>query len=315
MPEPWLALPAPAKVNLVLRVLGKRPDGYHEIETLFHALALHDLLLARRCPGASRLHLESRAGSGFAVPADADNLVLRAAAAFAAAVPGASGAEFVLRKRIPAGGGLGGGSSDAAAALRLLNALHGEPLPAAELHRLARGLGADVCFFLRGGTQVGRGIGDDLAPVPDFPGLAVLLLLLPFGTATAAVYKSCRAELTQGTAKDKKPSDNALGYKELAVPQGLANDLEEPAFRLQPELQRLFGLVAAHTAGVRMSGSGSTLFLAFPEREKERLARAQAKLAFLRHHGVVLHTTRSARGPWPLPPRRLPDAFQGLPEG
>src|SRR5262245_11835821 len=114
----WLALRAPAKVNLVLRVLGKRADGYHEIETVLHALALSDLLLGQAAPERFELIVDSRCATGSPVPATEDNLVLRAARAFHAAAGLRGGARFFLRKRIPAGGGLGGGSSDAAAALR-----------------------------------------------------------------------------------------------------------------------------------------------------------------------------------------------------
>src|SRR5690606_15723244 len=141
MNAPVLALRAHAKLNLALRVHGRRSDGYHELDTWFAEIELHDELWATRAEaGEITLELESAAASGMPVDPGADNLVARAARAFAGAVPAAPGFRFHLRKHVPAGAGLGGGSSDAAAALRLCNALSTRPLPPDELRRLAQGL-------------------------------------------------------------------------------------------------------------------------------------------------------------------------------
>jgi 4-diphosphocytidyl-2-C-methyl-D-erythritol kinase len=291
----WLALRAPAKVNLVLRVLGRREDGYHELETVFHALALGDLLLGRLAEDGLELTIDSRCDVGSPVEATPENLVLRAARAFYGALGREGGARFHLRKRIPAGGGLGGGSSDAAAALRILQHLHAHPLAEDELHELARGLGADVPYFLCGGTQLGLGRGDILAPIPEFPGLELLLLLPPIGTSTALVYKNSGAELTMTREDGRSAPSKALAYKALAVPTGLQNDLEVPAFALHHELQRLREVVAARYPDVRMSGSGSTLFLARPRGHGHELDRAREELSFLNRHGVYL--LRTCSGP------------------
>lgn len=308
-PFVWLALSAPAKINLVLRVLGKRPDGYHELETLFHALSLRDLLLGRPVPEGFALRVESRCATGLPVPDSPDNLVLRAARRFHEVTGVAGGAHFVLRKRIPAGGGLGGGSSDAAAALRILQAWHGDPLTEARLAALARELGADVPFFLRGGTQLGLGVGEALTEVPAFPPLALLLILPPFGTSTAAVYKNCGAELTMAPDPCRNPDSKVPAYQALAVPEDLMNDLEAPAFALHHELRELREMVAHLDANVRMSGSGSSLFLARPVAMAVELDRAQSELRKLRQHGVFLMRCHSQRVPARERPRPVRLSF------
>jgi len=234
------------------------------------------------------------------VPDSQDNLVLRAARAFHAATGIAGGARFVLRKRIPAGGGLGGGSSDAASALLILQAIHGRPLAEPQLRALAATLGADVPFFLKAGTQLGAGIGDQLTPLPDFQRLELLLILPPFGTSTAAVYKNCAAELTMATEACRNPTSKVPVPKALAVPDDLVNDLEAPAFALHHELRELWAVVARVDAGVRMSGSGSTLFLARTFTRAVELDLAQRQLAHLQDHGVVLLRTRSQPQATPL---------------
>ncbi|MBK8974411.1 MAG: 4-(cytidine 5'-diphospho)-2-C-methyl-D-erythritol kinase [Planctomycetes bacterium] len=263
-----LALRCPAKLNLYLHVLGRRPDGYHELDTVFCALELSDLLIAARRgePGIA-LRIVEGAGGGLPVAAGPDNLVHRAALAVlrAAGLDGRTGLAFHLHKRIPAGGGLGGGSSDAAAALRLANRLCGAPLAAAELDELAVGLGADVPFFLRGGTCRGRGIGERLEPLVDAPPLAFLLVLPPFGTDTGAVFRELAAQRNVGGAQPRSGISYRLDPRQhLAFFEVSRNDLEPPAMRRHPELAALFETLCdpAVAAGLRMSGSGSTLFAA-----------------------------------------------------
>ena len=166
-----LVADCPAKINLGLEVVGRRPDGYHELVTIFQAISLADRLAAE---AADELSLTC---SDTAVATD-DNLCLRAARALRAATGVTAGARLHLVKRIPAAAGLGGGSSDAAATLWLLNELWGTGLPAARLAELAAGLGADVPFFLDGPTALGTGIGEVLTPLP-FPPPTWLVLLRP----------------------------------------------------------------------------------------------------------------------------------------
>lgn len=291
-----LSLVAPAKVNLWLRVLGRRADGYHEIESCLQAVQLADEV---RAETALRVALDVRCETiaGGDVPTGPDNLVWRAADAFRRATGHGAGARFTLIKRIPAGGGLGGGSSDAAAALLLMNALSGQPLDAAALHDLALGLGADVPFFLRGGTQIARGIGERLDPVADPPRFYFVLLLPPFGTSTAAVYGNWSAGLTAGGALPRIPESKLSPDQGPSVPtrpESFVNDLETPAMRLHPELAALRDRVREKGfPAVRMSGSGSTLFLAFSTRVEAE--RALGALQLLREEGVSLLMTESAQ--------------------
>jgi len=172
-----LALPARAKVNLVLSVTGRLPDGRHALATRFQALSLHDLLEAEAA-AATSIEVVGEA------PAGPDNLVLRAHAAVESSAGRSLPTRFRLHKRIPAGAGLGGGSADAAAALRAMNALHGLNL---DLHPIARALGADVAFFLCGGAADASGAGDVLAPAAVAGGW--FAIAWPgFSVSTAAVY-------------------------------------------------------------------------------------------------------------------------------
>ncbi|MCB9878413.1 MAG: 4-(cytidine 5'-diphospho)-2-C-methyl-D-erythritol kinase [Planctomycetes bacterium] len=268
-----LSIPARAKLNLTLRVVGRRADGYHLLDTVFHTLALHDDLVVARAPAGVTLAVSGdRDVAG--VPTDARNLVVRALQLLQEAVGDHGGFAARLHKRIPHGGGLGGGSSDAAAALRLGNRLLGDPLDGPALDAVAVRLGADVPFFLRGGTQRGRGIGDQLEPLA-VPSRHFVLVLPPFGCETAAVYKNHAAMWNEGAAAATVPLVTVLDNRDTAVGIGYANDLEAAAERLQPGLSRLRRAIAA--AGVpdtHMTGSGSTLFVPFDEaRAAERCAR------------------------------------------
>ncbi len=298
-------LRAPAKVNLGLRVLGKRPDDYHELDTVFHALELHDDLFAqprsRVAETGSRVIELQIAGAD--LEPGPDNLVHRAAVAFFDATSIESGVRFFLDKRIPLGAGLGGGSSDAAAALRLLHHLHPGALQPAVLQELAAGLGADVGFFVEAGTQRGRGRGELLTRLAH-PELHFLLILPPFGTSTTTVYKNYPAQLISAPQQANIPEDKAVPSKGLAVPEGLRNDLECVAMQLYPELravrERIFD---AGISEVRMSGSGSTLYTVSENQDVVR--QAECRLRFLEEDGVRLLRTRSAddryQGPCAVP--------------
>ena len=258
-----LALEARAKVNLHLAVIGRREDGYHEVETVLHTLALGDSLYCEECPAGVELSILTETRTGLPVEPDEDNLVKRAARSFFAVTGADLGFRFHLVKRIPAGGGLGGGSSNAAAALRLMNATVQDPLPPEQLYDLARGLGADVPFFLAGGTQVGRGVGDELEPLPDEPKLQFLLILPRVGTSTRAVYENLRAQLTVGRGKASIPRHKVFAHKEFSLPTDFPNPLEASALQLYPELRSIRRRVEeAGYPDVRMTGSGSTFFLA-----------------------------------------------------
>lgn len=286
-----------AKLNLVLRVLGRRADGYHLLETLLHPLQLHDELWMARAGHGIALRLEAET-ERCRVDAGDDNLVVRAARLLLERTGAGGGFRCLLRKRIPAGAGLGGGSSDAAATLRLGNALLGEPLSRGELLPLARRLGADVPFFLAGGSQWGRGIGDELTPQP-VESMHFLLLMPPFGCPTAEVYKTYAAELNSARQQASIPLSSAPPFRDPDVRGGLVNDLEAAAERIRPELGGLRRrLEARGFGGARMAGSGSTLFLTFAD--AAALAAAEDALRDLEAEAVRLVATGS--GPQQLLP-------------
>ncbi len=286
-----LWLPARAKLNLVLRVVGRRADGYHLLETLFHAIELHDDLWLARSAGGLTLAVTADDARD-AVPPGADNLVVRALQRLGEAVGGAPGFRAHLHKRIPHGAGLGGGSSDAAAALRLGNELLGRPLDAGRLAEVAGGVGADVPFFLRGGSQWGRGIGDELTPA-SVPPRHFVLLVPPFGCPTAAVYKNHAAHWQRAAPQDSVARVTGPEIRDSAVHAGFCNDLEAAAERVRPELAALRRQIErAGFPDVRMTGSGSTLFLAFAAAAEA--ASCAAVLGAAVPVGVRVLTTRSA---------------------
>jgi 4-diphosphocytidyl-2-C-methyl-D-erythritol kinase len=303
-----LLLPARAKLNLVLRVVGRRADGYHLLETLFHRIELHDDLWLARSDGGITLHVTAD-DPRLVVPPDADNLVVRALTRLGAAVGGAPGFVAHLHKRIPHGAGLGGGSSDAAAALRLGNELLGAPLSAARLAGLAAGLGADVPFFLGPASQWGRGIGDELEAA-EVPPRHFVLLVPPFGCPTAEVYKNHAAHWKSGAPQDSVTGVTGPATRDSAVHTGFCNDLEPAAERVRPELAQLRRrIVALGHRDVRMTGSGSTLFLGLPD--AAAAARCVAGLAGLSEAGVRILVTRSAVGAVEVPMRRAEPSRAG----
>ncbi|MFN3370281.1 MAG: 4-(cytidine 5'-diphospho)-2-C-methyl-D-erythritol kinase [Sphingomonadaceae bacterium] len=238
---------APAKLNLALHVRGRRADGYHELETLFAFTDFGDTLSAEPAPDWSlELTGPTAADAG---PLD-DNLVLRAARAFAAATGSRAQYAFRLHKRIPVAAGLGGGSADAGAALRLLNRLAGGPLSPAALEALGATLGADVPACVRSRTAVGRGVGEQLAPGPELAGTPVLLANPGVAVPTGPVF-------ARSDGIDRGPLGPDWRHAR--------NDLEGPAIALQPVIAELLdwlsGLPGVTLA--RMSGSGATCFALF----------------------------------------------------
>lgn len=269
-----LRLRAPAKVNLGLRVVGRRPDGYHDIDSLFAPLELADELELGPLdgPGESRLEL---AGEPPGVPAGAANLALRAARAFLAEAGQASGVALRLHKRIPAGAGLGGGSSDAGAVLRgLADLLPGAVAPG-RLRELALGLGADVPFFLDPRPARVRGIGERLEPVAGLPALPLLLSGPGSELSTRAVYQAHDALPPALTPNPPSPTIGELfrlgglegGPQREALRALLANDLEPAAITICPAIVRLRACLEGSGAiAVGMSGSGATVFGVFGDR-------------------------------------------------
>ncbi|MBK9968206.1 MAG: 4-(cytidine 5'-diphospho)-2-C-methyl-D-erythritol kinase [Holophagales bacterium] len=239
-----------AKVNRSLVVLGKRPDGYHELDTLFQAVGLTDRLTFEESDGLT-LDVDDPS-----IPAGAENLVLRAARALAEAAGIRPRAAITLEKRIPSGGGLGGGSADAAVTLLGLSALWKLDLPLDLLARVGGALGSDVPFFLHGGTARGLGRGERIEPLPDLPPQAVVLVMPPFPVSTPAVFRRLEAPAWDGRG------GWALGAGDAPD----RNDLEPAAEALFPALRDVReALERAGAARARLSGSGSTVFGLFPD--------------------------------------------------
>ena len=242
-----MTLEAPAKVNLSLRVLGRRPDGFHEIETVMAPLDLADRL---EMSPAEKSGMEFSC-SDPSLPTDGSNLVCKAVEVFAAATGREFGVRIHLEKKIPHGAGLGGGSSDAAAVLKGLNKLLATNLSVEELENIAAGIGSDVPFFIRGVPAVCRGRGERIEPVEGVPAAEILLVKPPFGISTAWAYGAW-------ASSPKSPETFSARFGSISM----MNDLEAPVFSKHLQLPVLKRRLAEFE-GVRaamMSGSGSTVF-------------------------------------------------------
>jgi 4-diphosphocytidyl-2-C-methyl-D-erythritol kinase len=267
-----LVLRPPAKINLTLRVGLRLDTGYHEVRTLLQAIGIHDTLSLTPRRGPFALAVQ-----GPGIPADPTNLVWRAADLLwrAAGRPGAPRDVHVrLEKSIPSAAGLGGGSSDAAAALLGLNAIWELRLPRRELLRLAGQLGSDVPFFLQGGTGLGLGRGDEVYPVDDIARLGVVVIKPSFGVATADAYRWLDEDRTAGA-----PSGPVWDGREVEVgwPRGpvtLLNDLEAPVARRHPIVGDMIDACRREGAlAAAMTGSGSAVYGLFPESVATRAAK------------------------------------------
>ncbi len=253
---PVLRLSAPAKLNLYLEVLSRSPDGYHALETVFQTLRLSDTVSFRPAVDPDRTRL---ACNDPALSTGPDNLAFQAQLAYRRLRPATPAYDLEITKRIPAGGGLGGGSSDAAAVIRGLRRLHPPGPNDDELRALALELGADVPFFLLGGSAHATGRGEVLTPLPDLDAQApVHLIYPPFGSATPA----CFAALTE-PERGPRP---LLGVEAWLTrwhadrTGALSNRLIPAAARVEPRLAPYLDLLAATRAPAAMTGSGSTLF-------------------------------------------------------
>lgn len=257
-----LRLKSPCKVNLLLNILGKRPDGFHELETIMQPVNFCDDLVFER--GAQGLQLTC---SDPALPVDSSNLVHRAAAAFLLAAKISEGVKIHLEKRIPMAAGLGGGSGNAATTLRGLNELFGFPLDTAKLGKLAATLGSDINFFLQDKPALATGRGENvesLEPFPALSGKAFFLFHPGFGIATPWAYQNLArfpAALNghKGRARALIASLQSGDLK--AAASGFYNSLEAPALEKFPVLKLYQEFLVANGALVSlMSGSGSTTF-------------------------------------------------------
>ena len=296
MPTPLtLTVRAHAKVNLDLRVLGVRADGFHELRTVFQGVELHDTLVCRERPGPFTLKCRT-----LGVPLDERNLIWRAAAALwsALARPGTP-CDVLIRidKQIPLEAGLGGGSSDAAAALVALGRLWGGA-PMTLLREIGATIGADVPFFLSGGTALGLGRGEEIYPLVDLPPHFVVVVRPPFGVSTAEAYGWYDEDRASGQRDENRE------FQQLPVPwpsraAQMVNDLEPPVIRRHQEISLLkVQLREAGASAAAMSGSGSAVFglfrsRALAERAVKPLSRNGAKAIVTRTLSRAEHEKRA----------------------
>jgi len=270
-----IRIPAFAKVNLRLDVLGKRPDGYHELRTIFQTVSLHDTLRFRPARN-SGLHLQISGNEQLSQEAVEKNLVHRAVDALRRELKIRSGAEILLQKRIPAGRGLGGGSSDAAAALLGYLQFTRKRLEPRCLLELAATLGADVPFFLLGGRALGISKGDEIYPLPDLPTQTLLIVSpkdihVPTPDAYRWLHAPELASLTKSAAAHKLIEFCALCWSTQGT--CLSNDFESAVFQRHPRLNQIRRvLLQGGASEALLAGSGSAVFGIFPSPAKARRA-------------------------------------------
>ncbi len=271
-----MTIKARAKINLTLDVLGKRPDGYHEVEMVMQSIGLYDCL--EFTPVSEGITILVEGGD---LPAGEDNLVHRAASCIRTHGGIRNGIEIRLKKSIPVAAGLGGGSADAAATLAGLNTIWGLGLTLRELMLLGEQLGSDVPFCLMEGTALARGRGEKLMRLPPCPSLGLVLVKPSFGVSTAAVYQAC----SPGKLKNKPGSGDMVEAIKKRDPgviaERLYNALEPVTFAMHPEVLVIKEkLLEAGALGALMSGSGPTVFgLTGDLREARGVAGRYQKLA------------------------------------
>jgi 4-diphosphocytidyl-2-C-methyl-D-erythritol kinase len=293
---PTVRIVAHAKLNLLLRVLARESDGFHGLETLFCLISpTDDLIIERREGAAITLEVE-----GPDCGPMAQNLAVRAADLVLAATGRRFGVHILLHKQIPLRGGLGGGSSDAAATLIAVNRLAGDPVPRHELLQFAARLGSDVPFLLSGAPlALAWGHGERMLRLPPLPAAPGLLLVPPLGVPTPEAYRMVD-DARQGISARGAV---ALDLEALASWGSLGrlagNDFEFALFGRHPELKRAFeALAATHPVLCRMTGSGSTIFAMY----RTGADRAAARAALNPRLGqVISFETLTAPAPGPTP--------------
>ena len=244
-----ITLQAPAKINLSLSILGKRPDGFHAVETRMVRLSVADTVTVSKLDGAT----SELTCSDESLPLDETNLALRALRAFEQRAPSAQAWRIHLEKHIPAGAGLGGGSSDAAAVFKALNQLSGSPFTLQQLAEMAGAIGSDVPFFLFDSACDATGRGEEITPVSFPHQLDIVLVKPPFGIPTAWAYQKWSAS---------QELSGVLYAPQLCQWGEMVNDLERPVFEkhlMLPTL-KMWLLDQPETLAAMMSGSGSTVF-------------------------------------------------------
>jgi len=268
-------IPAHAKVNLRLEVLGKRADGYHELRTILQTVSLRDRLRLRSSPRPG-ITLSVTGNERLSQEPLEKNLVYRAVDALRRELKVRAGVEILLEKRIPAGRGLGGGSSDAAAALLGYLRFTEKKMDSAQLLSIAAGLGADVPFFLFGGRALGVSKGDEIYPLPDIPKVSLLIVSpkdihVPTPDAYRWLHAPELASLTKSATAHKLYGFCALCWS--VQEESLSNDFEVAVFRRHPRLGNIKrALLRVGASEALLAGSGSAVFGVFPSPAKARRA-------------------------------------------
>jgi 4-diphosphocytidyl-2-C-methyl-D-erythritol kinase len=272
MPE--VRIPAFAKINLRLDILGKRDDGFHELRTIFQTISLHDELRLR-ASHSLEISLTIEGNQPLSAEPPQKNLVYRAVDALRRELKISGGVEIVLKKTIPAGRGLGGGSSDAAAAVLGYLRLTKKKLALARLLEIAASLGADVPFFLLGGRALGVNKGDEIYPLPDIRKLQILVVSpRDIHVPTPDAYRWLEAKplaLTNPAGTSRLFEFCALSWS--AQGSGLSNDFEGPVFQRHPRLDQIKReLLQRGATEASLAGSGSAVFGVFPSPAMARRA-------------------------------------------
>ena len=288
-----LVLTSPAKVNLFLEILQKRTDGYHEICTVMQTIDLCDTLSFEQSSGSGNISISSE---GFTIPIGPENLVCRALDLIRKKFSIRDGVHIHIQKRIPVGAGLGGGSSNAAAALRGANVLWDLGLSYDELQDIGANIGADVPFLVKGGTACCRGIGEQIEPLV-FDGTLHYLLINPrFQSLTAEIYSGVKLPLTT-KRRDPKVMIRALLHKDAAeIACALFNRLEEPAFEKKEELLGIKGTIHRCGAlGAVLSGSGPTVFGVVESKEKAKQLKIEFEKCFFKEVFSIICSTHKGQ--------------------
>lgn len=277
---------SPAKINLFLNIIGERSDGYHEIRTLMQLVDLADEILLREAEAGIELHV---AGLATGVPKNEDNLVCRAARLVLQQMGRDGGVSISLHKRIPVGGGLGGGSSNAAATLWGMRALFGLSVSMSQLRDWALLLGSDVPFFLTSGCALAEGRGEVLREV-RLARRWVVIIFPGFGISTKWAYGQKKIKLTKEEGKGKNTFSSAVPSREEIHPP-YTNDLEEVVHEKYPLINDLkAALLDSGAKMALMSGSGSSVYGIFDDREKakEVASHWRGRQGYLVHEGTTL---------------------------
>ena len=257
-----LTLPAYAKINLYLSVLDKRPDGYHNIESVMQSVSLADAVTVTVSPASGAPHITLTMTDN-SLPCDAHNIAYRAAELFLAAHPTADDIGIHIVKNIPVAGGLAGGSTDGAAVLRALNTLYGSPFTTDELCRIGAALGADVPFCIRGGTMLARGVGEILSPLPPLPDCTILIVRPHESVSTPEAYRRIDS-LGAASPSPLSSMTDALRRSSIADAALAAYNIFESVMPASSEIHTVKRVLDEHGAILSMmSGSGPSVFAVF----------------------------------------------------